>query len=41
VTIFFRKPVEEIQDALKSDKNNWYFEWRPTHINASISRSSF
>jgi hypothetical protein len=28
----FRKSVEKIQVSLNSDKNNWYFTWRPIFI---------
>jgi len=28
----FRKPIEKIPVALKSDKKNGYFIWRPIHI---------
>jgi len=33
----FRKPVKKIQVSLNSDKNEWYFTWRPTHIFYHIS----
>jgi hypothetical protein len=29
---FFRKSVAKIQISLKSEKNNWYFTWRPRYI---------
>jgi len=29
---FFEKYAQKIQVPLKSDKNNWYFTWRPTYI---------
>jgi hypothetical protein len=35
----FRKSVEKLQVPLKSDKNNWYFTWRPMYI-YDISLSS-
>jgi hypothetical protein len=35
----FRKPVENIQVSLKSDKNKGYFTWRTTHIFVITSRS--
>jgi len=28
----FRKSVQKIHVSLKSDKNNGYFTWRPTHV---------
>jgi hypothetical protein len=28
----FQKLVEKTQVSLKSDKNKWYFTWRPIHI---------
>jgi len=36
----FRKSVEKIQVSLKSDKNNGYFTWIPTHIYDNISLNS-
>jgi hypothetical protein len=33
----FRKSVEKIQVALKSDKNKEYFAWRPVYILDHIS----
>jgi hypothetical protein len=36
----FRKSVEKIQVALKSDKNNGYFTWRPMYV-YDISLKSF
>jgi hypothetical protein len=36
----FRKYVEKTQVALKSDKNNGYFTWRPMYIYGSFSLSS-
>jgi hypothetical protein len=33
--------VMKIQVSLKSDKNNWYFIWRPIHILNQISISSY
>jgi len=33
----FRNSVEKIQISLKSDKNNWYFTWRPIYIFYHIS----
>jgi len=28
--------VEEIQGWLKSDKDNWYFTWRPLYVYDNI-----
>jgi hypothetical protein len=28
----FRKSIKKIEVSLKSDKNNWYFTWRPIQI---------
>jgi hypothetical protein len=36
----FRKSFEKIQIALKSDKNNGYFRWRPTDTHDSMSLNS-
>ena len=36
---FFWESVAKIQIALKSDKNNRYFAWRPIHVYFIISRS--
>jgi len=36
----FRKSVEKIQVSLISDKNKWYFTWRPTYIFYHISLTS-
>ena len=36
----FRKTVQKTQVALKSDKNNGYFTWRPIHIFYNILLSS-
>jgi len=35
-----RKPVEKIQDLLKSDKKPGYFTWRPIYIFDHISLTS-
>ena len=35
----FRKSLEKIQVSWKSDKNKWYFTWRPIYIFFIISRS--
>jgi len=34
------KFFEKIQVSLKSDKNSWYFAWRPMYIYDNISLSS-
>jgi hypothetical protein len=36
----FRKSVEKIQLSLKSDKNNWYYTWRPMYIYDHFSLNS-
>jgi hypothetical protein len=36
----FRKSVDKIQVSLKSDKNNGYFTWRPTHYYDNMSLNS-
>ena len=40
IQAFLWNSVEKIQVSLKSDKNNWYFTWRPTDIFNHISLSS-
>jgi len=35
--MIFRKSFEKPQISLKSDKNNWYFNWRPMYIFHHIS----
>ena len=35
-----RKPVEKVQDSLKSYKNNRYFTWSPKYIYDHISFTS-
>ena len=39
-SVFFRKPDEEIQVYLESDKNNGYFAWRPLLVYDCMSISS-
>ena len=36
----FRKSVAKNQVSLKSDKNNWYFTWRPMYTYDNISLKS-
>jgi hypothetical protein len=36
----FRKPVDKIQDSLKSDKDNGYFPQRPMYVYGNISLNS-
>jgi hypothetical protein len=40
ILAFFEKSVEKIQVALKSDKNNGRFTWRPMYIYDHISLNS-
>jgi hypothetical protein len=36
----FKKSVQKIQVSLDSDKNEWYFMWRPTYIYDNISMNA-
>ena len=36
----FKTSVLKMQVSLKSDKNNWYFTWRPMYIFCHISKNS-
>ena len=33
----FSKKNTEISSSIKSDKNNWYFTWRPMYVYGNIS----
>jgi hypothetical protein len=36
-TSIFKKSVDRVKVSLTSDKNNWYFTWRPIYIYHHIS----
>ena len=38
--VIFRKFIYEVQGSLNSDKNNWYFTWRPIYILLRIKNIS-
>jgi len=38
---FFRNSVKKMHVSLKSDKNKWYFTWRPIYIFDNISLISY